>query len=74
MTSISAFLLAFGISLALKYIFSVDVYIATPVGTICAFLYNFMISKRFVFRPAPEQSYESLASSTNISTPSASNK
>jgi|SRR5258708_2143937 putative flippase GtrA len=56
--SISAFLLAFGISLALKYVFGVDVYIATPVGTICAFLYNFMISKRFVFRPAPSQIYE----------------
>ncbi len=68
MTSISAFLFAFGISLVLTYAFGVDVYIATPVGTICAFLYNFLISKHFVFQSTPSQSYEPPASSTNIST------
>jgi putative flippase GtrA len=70
--SLSAFLFAFGISLASTYVFGVSVYIATPVGTICAFLYNFMLAKRFVFRPPPEQSYVSLV--TNTSSPSAKNK
>ena len=58
-TSISAILFAFGISLALKYILGVNVYIATPLGNLGAFLYNFTISRRFVFQPEPAQSYES---------------
>ncbi len=67
-TSISAFLFAFGISLALKGIFGVNVYIATPLGNIGALLYNFMISRRFVFQAEPAQSYEAPASSINAGT------
>ena len=64
MTSISAFFLAFGVSLALTYIFKVDAYIATPIGTICSFSYNFLISKRFVFRANVDQPSETIISSS----------
>jgi putative flippase GtrA len=73
-TSISAFLFAFGISLALKDIFGVNVYIATPLGNIGAFLYNFMISRRFVFQPEPAQNYEARPAASRLVPLSASSR
>ncbi len=52
LTSLSALLVTFAIALVLKYEFHFSPYTANALGIICAFLYNFAISKRFVFRPA----------------------
>lgn len=50
LTSLSALLLSYGIALALVYIFHVNKYIANPAGIIVAFIYNFFISNKLVFR------------------------
>lgn len=56
MTSLSALGISYIIALALKYGLHVDPYLASAIGIICSFFYNFAISNRFVFRPAPAPS------------------
>ena len=51
LTSLSALLLSFTIGLILVYGLHVNEYIANPTGIIVVFIYNFFISKRFVYRP-----------------------
>jgi glycosyltransferase involved in cell wall biosynthesis/putative flippase GtrA len=52
MTSLSALLVSYVIALVFKYGLHVSPYIASTVGIVSAFFYNFIISKRFVFRSA----------------------
>ena len=52
MTSFSAQLLTYGIALFFKYEIHISPYLASTIGIIVAFFFNFAISKRFVFRPA----------------------
>ncbi len=61
-TSLSALAISFIVALSLTYLLHVNPYIASPIGIISAFFYNFFISKRFVFRPAPapEQDVENV--------------
>jgi len=59
-TSLSALAISFLIALSLTYLLHVNPYIASPLGIIGAFFYNFFISKRFVFRPAPAQNIENI--------------
>jgi putative flippase GtrA len=51
LTSLSALLLSYGIGLLLVGVFHVNDYIASPAGIIGAFVYNFFISNKLVFRP-----------------------
>lgn len=49
-TSSSALLLTFMIGLVLVYGFGVNEFIANPIGIIVVFIYNFFVSRKFVFR------------------------
>jgi putative flippase GtrA len=51
LTSLSALLLSYLAALALVKFFHVNVYVANPVGIVVAFIYNFFISNKLVFRP-----------------------
>jgi glycosyltransferase involved in cell wall biosynthesis/putative flippase GtrA len=50
-TSASALLVTYVIALIFKYGVHVNPYVASTVGIVTAFFYNFLISKRFVFKP-----------------------
>ena len=52
MSSASALALAIGIALVLRYGLHVEEFVATDVGIVVAFFYNFLVSRRLVFRPA----------------------
>ncbi len=52
LTSLSALLISYVAALILFYVFHVDKYLASPIGIILAFVYNFFISNKLVFRPA----------------------
>jgi len=56
LTSSSALLVSIAISLALNDGLGVNAYVAQALGIILAFFYNFAISNRLVFRPAPATS------------------
>ncbi len=60
-TSLSALAMTWAIGLALKYGLHANPYLANAVGIVCSFAYNFTISNRFVFRPAPPQHSEGAA-------------
>ena len=60
LTSLSALLVTFAIALVLKYELHFSPYAANALGIVCAFLYNFAISKRFVFRPAASTNSKSV--------------
>ena len=51
LTSLSALLLSYLAALALVEFFHVNVYIANPACIVVAFVYNFFISNKLVFRP-----------------------
>ena len=51
LTSLSALLLSYLVALAFVKFFHVNVYVANPIGIVVAFVYNYFISKRLVFRP-----------------------
>jgi putative flippase GtrA len=51
LTSLSASLLAYLVALGLVYFLQVDKYLANPAGIVVAFIYNFFISRKLVFRP-----------------------
>ncbi len=48
-TSLSALAISFLVALSLTYLLHVNPYVASPLGIISAFFYNFFISRRFVF-------------------------
>ena len=52
-SSASALVLAFAIAQGLKYGLHVNPFVAQACGIAGSFFYNFTISNRFVFRPAP---------------------
>ena len=49
-TSLSASLIAYLIALALVHFLNINDYIANPIGIVIAFIYNFFISRKLVFR------------------------
>lgn len=51
LASLSASALAYLVALGLVYILHVDKYLANPGGIVVAFVYNFFISRKLVFRP-----------------------
>jgi putative flippase GtrA len=51
LTSLSATLLSILVALGLVYFLHVDKYLANPIGIVVAFIYNFFISNKLVFRP-----------------------
>jgi putative flippase GtrA len=51
LTSLSASLIAYLIALGLVYFAHVNDFIANPIGIVIAFLYNFFVSNKLVFRP-----------------------
>lgn len=51
LTSLSALLLSILVALVLVYALHVNPYLANPAGIIVAFVYNFFISNKLVFRP-----------------------
>ena len=53
MTSLSAQALTYVIALSLKYGLHMSPYIASVIGIVCAFFFNYAISNRYVFRPTP---------------------
>ncbi len=58
MTSLSASLLAYLVALALVHFLHVNDYVANPLGIVVAFIYNFFISKKLVFRAVAQRSSE----------------
>lgn len=56
LTSLSALAISYAIGLALVYGLHVNFLVANDIGIVCSFFYNFAISNRFVFRPAPATS------------------
>lgn len=60
MTSLSAQALTYVIALSLKYGLHMSPYLASVIGIVCAFFFNFAISNRYVFRPTQpvKQTYE----------------
>ena len=50
LTSISAMLISLAVSWGLYFLFHVDEYIASFIGIVVQFFYNFFISNRLVFR------------------------
>jgi putative flippase GtrA len=66
-TSISAFLLSIIIAIVLKQWLGVNVYLANALGIVATFFYNFVISKRFVFRPTAPQANSDLPPITTSS-------
>ncbi|HLI70159.1 MAG TPA: GtrA family protein [Ktedonobacteraceae bacterium] len=51
LTSLSALLISYVTTMILYYVFHVDEYLASPIGIVVAFFYNFFISNKLVFRP-----------------------
>lgn len=51
MSSLTALGLAIGIAFALKYGLGLEKFLATDIGIVTAFLWNFALSRRLVFRP-----------------------
>jgi putative flippase GtrA len=51
LTSLSALLISYLAALALVRFFNVNYYIANPCGIVVAFVYNYFISNKLVFRP-----------------------
>jgi putative flippase GtrA len=51
-SSASALALAIGVALVLRYGLHVQDFVATDIGIVVAFFYNFLLSRRLVFRPA----------------------
>ena len=66
-TSISTQILTIIIAIVLKQWLHVNVYAANALGIIIVFAYNFVISKRFVFRPTAPQISNELPSATQTS-------
>lgn len=62
MTSLSAQALTYVIALTLKYALHMSPYLASLIGIVCAFFFNYAISNRYVFRPTPTvaHTYESV--------------
>jgi putative flippase GtrA len=60
MTSLSAVALSFLVAFTLTSLLHVNPYIASPIGIIVTFFYNFFISKRFVFRQVPVEPVENM--------------
>jgi glycosyltransferase involved in cell wall biosynthesis/putative flippase GtrA len=58
MTSLSALAVTYIIALVFKYGVHVSPYVASTIGIVSAFFYNFIISKRLVFRPATRERSE----------------
>src|SRR5258708_21865430 len=51
LTSLSATLITYLVALALVYFFTANKYLANDIGIVLAFVYNFFISNKLVFRP-----------------------
>ena len=58
MTSLSALAVTYIIALVFKYGVHVSPYVASTIDIVSAFIYNFIISKRLVFRPATRERSE----------------
>jgi putative flippase GtrA len=52
-TSGSATILSLAIAFALKYGLHMNSFVATDIGILASFFFNFTVSRRLVFRPAP---------------------
>lgn len=50
--SASALILSLALAFALKYGLHLNSFAAADIGIVAAFFYNFLLSRRFVFRPA----------------------
>jgi glycosyltransferase involved in cell wall biosynthesis/putative flippase GtrA len=66
MTSLSALALSYTIALVFKYGVHVSPYLASIIGIVGAFFYNFAISKRFVFRPKTQKLPAVVAQPTHL--------
>ena len=64
LTSISAMLISLAVSWTLYFAFHVDEYVASPIGIVVAFVYNFFISNKLVFRDAENKPAETKGSPT----------
>jgi putative flippase GtrA len=51
LTSLSAMLLSYAVGLVFVYVFHISGYIGNFAGIVVAFVYNFFISNKLVFRP-----------------------
>jgi putative flippase GtrA len=69
LTSFTALLISYLAALALVKFFNVNYYIANPAGIIVAFVYNYFISNKVVFRPvAPTTAPLSVETTTQAET------
>jgi putative flippase GtrA len=63
LTSLSATLMTYLVALALVYFFAANKYLANDIGIVLAFIYNFFISNKLVFRPTTTPGTPPLAES-----------
>lgn len=52
-TSISALVISFSVALIFHYVFHVNEYLSNPIGLCFSFVYKYLVSDRFVYRPRP---------------------
>ncbi|GHO87262.1 GtrA family protein [Dictyobacter formicarum] len=55
-TSVSALVISFSVALIFHYIFHMSEYLANPIGLCFSFVYKYLVSDRFVYRPGPARS------------------
>lgn len=66
LTSLSAMLLSFLVAWALQGFFHVNDFLANPAGIVVAFVYNFFISNKLVFRATKSQSSADISDAPHL--------
>lgn len=64
LTSLSAMLISLAVAWSLYFLFHVDEYIASFIGMVVQFFYNFFISNKLVYRAVKQKSAEPTKSTT----------
>ncbi|GCE04001.1 GtrA family protein [Dictyobacter aurantiacus] len=55
-TSVSALVISFSVALIFHYVFHMNEYLSNPIGLCFSFVYKYLVSDRFVYRPRPTSS------------------
>ncbi|GCE17779.1 hypothetical protein KDK_15790 [Dictyobacter kobayashii] len=54
-TSVSALVISLSVALIFHYLFHVNEYISNPIGLCFSFIYKYLVSDRYVYRPRGEK-------------------
>lgn len=67
--SVSALLISLSAALILHYVFHVSEFISNPIGLCFSFVYKYLVSDRFVYRPKPTKAATSEAEMEPVTDP-----